>query len=102
MFPQTIVLKVTKILDPNITIQLNLHNKQEIQISAKHALQNAHSLNSTTSLNGQINLSKSPMIWKDCLKLSEVASYSKLAWVSKASPPPLPPGGIGLRLGSFF
>ena len=36
------------------------------------------------------------MIWKDYLKLSEIAGYSNLARVSKA-PPPLP-GEIGLRL----
>ena len=36
------------------------------------------------------------MIRKDHLKLSEIASYSKLARESKA-PRPLPPGGIGLR-----
>ena len=35
------------------------------------------------------------MIWKDYLKLSEIASYSKLARASKAPPPPSP-GGIGL------
>ena len=33
------------------------------------------------------------MIWKDYPKLSEMASYSKLAWASKSPPPP---GGIGL------
>ena len=33
------------------------------------------------------------MIWKDYLKLSESASYSKLERASKA---PLPEGGIGL------
>ena len=32
------------------------------------------------------------MIWKDYPKLSEMASYSKLAWASKSPPP----GGIGL------
>ena len=36
---------------------------------------------------------KSPTIWKDYLKLSEIASSSKLARASKA---PSPPGGIGL------
>ena len=41
------------------------------------------------------------MIWKDCLKLSEIASYSKFARASKAPPPP-PPGGIGLTLSSRF
>ena len=35
------------------------------------------------------------MIWKDYLKLSESASYSKLERASKA-PPPLPEGRIGL------
>ena len=35
---QTIVLKVNKILNPK---HQNLQNKQEIQISAKHDLQNA-------------------------------------------------------------
>ena len=35
------------------------------------------------------------MIWKDYLKFSEIARYSKLAQASKAPPPP-PPGGIGL------
>ena len=35
------------------------------------------------------------MIWKDYLKLPEIASYSKLALASKAPPPP--PGGIGLK-----
>ena len=29
------------------------------------------------------------MIWKDYFKLSEIASYSKLARASKAPPPPL-------------
>ena len=43
--------------------------------------------NSNTSPNCQINLRKSPMIWKDYLKLSENASYSKLARASKAPPP---------------
>ena len=33
------------------------------------------------------------MIWRDYLKLSENASYSKLALASKA-----PPGGMGLTL----
>ena len=36
------------------------------------------------------------MISKDYLKLSEIASYSKLARASKAPPPP-PRGGIGLK-----
>ena len=35
------------------------------------------------------------MIWKDYLKLSEIASYSKLARASKA-PTPIPTGGIRL------
>ena len=35
------------------------------------------------------------MIWKDYLKLSENAGYSKLARASKAPPPP---PGIGLKL----
>ena len=52
--------------------------------------------NSTTSPNCQINLRKSPMIWKDYFTLSEIASYSKLARASKAPPSPLP-GGIGLN-----
>ena len=30
------------------------------------------------------------MIWKDYLKLSEIASYSKFAWATKAPPPPSP------------
>ena len=30
------------------------------------------------------------MIWKDYLKLPEIASYSKLALASKAPPPPPP------------
>ena len=30
------------------------------------------------------------MIWKDYLKLSEIANYSKLARASKAPPPPPP------------
>ena len=36
----------------------------------------------------------------DYLKLSEIASYSKLAQASKAPPPhpPGPPGGIGLTI----
>ena len=38
----TVVFKVTsKYSFPSITIQFNVKNKQEIQISAKHALQNA-------------------------------------------------------------
>ena len=32
------MFKVTKLLVPSITIQFNVKNKQEIQISAKHAL----------------------------------------------------------------
>ena len=43
-FPKTIVFKVAKILDPKITIQFNVRNNQEIQISAKHALQNAFAM----------------------------------------------------------
>ena len=34
------------------------------------------------------------MIWKDYLKVTENASYSKLARAPTAPPPP--PGGIGL------
>ena len=55
-----------------------------------------HNLNSTTSLNCQINLRKSTTIWKGYFKLSEIVSCSKLARESKAPPSPLPPGGIGL------
>ena len=36
-------------------------------------------------------IGQGPMIWKDYLKLSEIASYSKLARASKAPPPPHPP-----------
>ena len=36
------------------------------------------------------------MIWKDYLKLSEIASYSKLTRASKAPPPPSLLGGIGI------
>ena len=96
------MFKVTKILDPSITVQFNVKNKQEIQISTCpskcccHGNIRPHNQNSTTSPNCQENLRKIFMIWKDYLKLSEIASYSKLALESKA-PPPLPPGGIGLR-----
>ena len=76
------------------TIQLNLQNKQEIQFHQKHGLQNSVAIttsgNSTTSLNCQINLRNSLMISKDYLKLSEIASHSKLARASKAPPPPPP------------
>ena len=42
IFLETIVFRVTKILDPkHHKIQFNVKNKQEIQISVKHALQNA-------------------------------------------------------------
>ena len=62
-----------------------------------------HNLNSTTSLNCKINLTKSSMIWKKYLKLSEIASYSKLARASKAPPPPLPPQGvIGLKMFQWY
>ena len=38
------------------------------------------------------------MIWKDYLKLSEIASYSKLERASTPPPPPpTSPGGIGLN-----
>ena len=76
-----------------ITIQLSLQNKQEIQISARHALQNVVAMATSdsityTSLECQINLRKSLMVWKHHLKLSEIASYSKLARASKPPPPP--------------
>ena len=40
------------------------------------------------------------MIWKHYLKLSQIASYSKLVRASKAPPPlpPTPPGGIELSI----
>ena len=41
IFLETIVLKVTKILDLKHHTPINLQNKQEIQISVKHAFQNA-------------------------------------------------------------
>ena len=53
-----------------------------------------HNLNSTTSLNCQINLRRSPMIWKDYLKWSEAASYIVFqvgAGIKSAPPPPPPP-----------
>ena len=82
---------------PSITIQFNVKSKQPIQISAKtcpskyccHGNIRPHNQNSTTSSNCQINLRKNPMIWKDYLKLSEIANYSKLARHQK--PPPSPP-----------
>ena len=38
-----------------------------------------------------------PMIWKDYLKLTEIASYLKLAARVSKAPPPLPRGGIRLH-----
>ena len=40
------------------------------------------------------------MIWKDYLKLSEIARYSKLARASKAPPPQA--AGIGLHWKTSF
>ena len=78
----------------SIPIQFNVKNKQETQISAKHALSRccchgnirSHNQNSTTSPNCQINLRKIPMIWKDCLKLWAIQS-----WRGHQPPPPPPP-----------
>ena len=80
----------------SIPIQSNVKNKQEIHISAKHAFQNAVAMATADPITKilphyQINLRKSLMIWKDYFKLSEIASYSKLARALKAPPP----GGIG-------
>ena len=58
----------------------------------QNAVARPHNQKPTKSLNFQMNLRK--MIWKDNLKLPEIASYSKLARASKAPfplPPPLPP-----------
>ena len=82
----------------SITIQLNLQNKQEIQISAKHTLQNAAAMATSNPKTKFCHITKLPDkfeeksydIWKGYLKLSENASFSNLAQASKATPPPPP------------
>ena len=105
IFLKIIVFKVTKVLDPKhdnpIKSTKLARNSNFSKTCCCHGSIQPHKLNSTISLNFQIHLRKSPMIWKDYLKLSEIASYSKLARASKAPPPPppppFPPGGIWFR-----
>ena len=58
------------LINKKLKFQLNMFFK--MLLPWKHP--RPHNQNSTTSSNCQINLRKSPMIWKDYLKLFEIAS----------------------------
>ena len=104
IFLETIVFKVTKYSITSITIQFNVKNKQEIQISAKHDLQNAVAMATQDPIikilphNQIARWIWGKVLWYGRITLNCLKLQTNQSWRGHQKPPPSPPGGIGLML----